>query len=117
MDLHADLEQRVTLNTAALPWMPSPMAGVERRMLDRRGGDAWGTTADNANNDNFRFVLERARPAEWRQRAMVQWQRTMYPGTVLGVQAGVERVRDAASVPGVGQGNAMAGVTWMWVPQ
>ena len=85
--------------------------------LERRGGDAWGTTADNANNDNFRFVLERARPAEWRQRAMVQWQRTMYPGTVLGVQAGVERVRDAASVPGVGQGNAMAGVTWMWVPQ
>jgi len=36
---------------------------------------------------------------------------------VLGVQAGVERVRDAASVSGAGQTNAMAGVTWMWVPQ
>jgi hypothetical protein len=40
MDLHADLDQRVTLNTATLPWTPSPMAGVERRMLDRRGGEA-----------------------------------------------------------------------------
>ena len=39
MDLHADLDQRVTLNTATLPWTPSPMAGVERRMLDRRGGE------------------------------------------------------------------------------
>jgi len=45
MDLHADLEQRVTLNTAALPWTPSPMAGVERRMLDRRGGEVARATS------------------------------------------------------------------------
>ena len=37
MDLHADLHQRAVLDTTALPWAPSPMAGVERRMLDRRG--------------------------------------------------------------------------------
>ncbi|MCX5954662.1 MAG: cupin domain-containing protein [Cyanobacteria bacterium] len=39
MDLHADLHQRVVLDTAALPWRPSPLAGVERRMLDRRGAE------------------------------------------------------------------------------
>jgi anti-sigma factor ChrR (cupin superfamily) len=39
MDLHANLRQHVVLNTAALPWTPSPMAGVERRMLDRRGAE------------------------------------------------------------------------------
>ena len=39
MDLHADLRQRVVLDTAALPWTPSPMAGVERRLLDRRGDE------------------------------------------------------------------------------
>ena len=39
MDLHADLDQRVTLDTADLPWSPSPISGVERRMLDRRGSE------------------------------------------------------------------------------
>jgi anti-sigma factor ChrR (cupin superfamily) len=39
MDLHADLYQRVVLDTEALPWSPSPMAGVERRLLDRRGAE------------------------------------------------------------------------------
>ena len=39
MDLHADLAQRVALDTTALSWTPSPMAGVERRMLDRLGAE------------------------------------------------------------------------------
>ena len=39
MDLHADLNQRIALDTTALAWTPSPMAGVERRMLDRRGAE------------------------------------------------------------------------------
>ena len=37
MDIHADLDQRVVLDTQTLPWVPSPMPGVERRLLDRRG--------------------------------------------------------------------------------
>jgi anti-sigma factor ChrR (cupin superfamily) len=37
MELHADLSQRAVLNSNALAWTPSPMAGVERRMLDRHG--------------------------------------------------------------------------------
>ena len=39
MELNADLSQRVTLDSSTLDWLPSPMAGVERRMLDRRGGE------------------------------------------------------------------------------
>ena len=39
MDLHADLKQRVALNSTDLAWTPSPMVGVERRMLDRRGAE------------------------------------------------------------------------------
>jgi len=39
MEIHADLSQRVVLDTGALAWCPSPMAGVERRLLDRRGGE------------------------------------------------------------------------------
>jgi anti-sigma factor ChrR (cupin superfamily) len=39
MDLHADLSQRALLDTSTLPWTASPMAGVERRMLDRHGDE------------------------------------------------------------------------------
>ena len=45
MELHADLAQRVVLDTTALPWIPSPMAGVERRMLDRLGGEVARATS------------------------------------------------------------------------
>jgi anti-sigma factor ChrR (cupin superfamily) len=45
MDLHADLEQRVALDSTALPWTPSPIAGVERRMLDRLGAEVARATS------------------------------------------------------------------------
>ena len=45
MDLHADLAQRAVVDTQALAWTPSPMAGVERRMLDRRGGEVARATS------------------------------------------------------------------------
>ena len=45
MDLHADLNQRALLNSNALPWLPSPMAGVERRLLDRCGGEVARATS------------------------------------------------------------------------
>lgn len=37
MRIHADFSRRVTLATDEMPWVPSPQAGVERRMLDRIG--------------------------------------------------------------------------------
>ncbi|MEI8250228.1 MAG: cupin domain-containing protein [Synechococcus sp. ELA057] len=45
MKLHADLRQPVVLHTATLPWVPSPMAGVERRMLDRCGEEVARATS------------------------------------------------------------------------
>jgi anti-sigma factor ChrR (cupin superfamily) len=45
MDLHTDLSQRTVLNSNTLAWMPSPMAGVERRMLDRRGDEVARATS------------------------------------------------------------------------
>jgi anti-sigma factor ChrR (cupin superfamily) len=37
--VHADLGQRAVVASDALPWHPSPLAGVERRLLDRDGGE------------------------------------------------------------------------------
>lgn len=39
MEINADFEKRVVVHAAELPWVPSPMPGVERRMLDRIGGE------------------------------------------------------------------------------
>ncbi len=39
MRIHADLSERAVANSAALPWVPSPLPGVERRMLERAGGE------------------------------------------------------------------------------
>jgi anti-sigma factor ChrR (cupin superfamily) len=45
MNLHADLHQRMVLHTGAIAWSPSPMAGVERRLLDRHGGEVARATS------------------------------------------------------------------------
>lgn len=45
MNLHDDFSQRVLLSTAQMPWVPSPIAGVERRMLDRIGGEVARATS------------------------------------------------------------------------
>jgi quercetin dioxygenase-like cupin family protein len=39
MDLNANFNQRVSVHAAKIPWKPSPMQGVERRMLDRLGDE------------------------------------------------------------------------------
>lgn len=45
MRLNADLSQRVVLDTTALDWLPSPLAGVERKMLDRLGDEVARATS------------------------------------------------------------------------
>jgi anti-sigma factor ChrR (cupin superfamily) len=45
MDLNADFSQRVVVHAARLPWVPSPIAGVDRRMLDRLGGEVARATS------------------------------------------------------------------------
>ncbi len=39
MELNADFTRRAAVHSARLDWVASPMAGVERRMLDRIGGE------------------------------------------------------------------------------
>jgi hypothetical protein len=45
MQLNADFRQRVAVHGAELAWTPSPIAGVERRMLDRIGGEVARATS------------------------------------------------------------------------
>lgn len=39
MELNSDFTQRVVVHSADEPWQTSPMPGVDRRMLDRIGGE------------------------------------------------------------------------------
>jgi anti-sigma factor ChrR (cupin superfamily) len=39
MHLNADLSQRAVMDSASLPWLSSPQPGVERRPLERDGGE------------------------------------------------------------------------------
>jgi anti-sigma factor ChrR (cupin superfamily) len=43
--INADFSQRVVIPTSDMPWIPSPQAGVERRMLDRIGGEVARATS------------------------------------------------------------------------
>jgi hypothetical protein len=45
MELNADFSQRAAVHAAQLPWIPSPMAGVDRRMLDRIGEEVARATS------------------------------------------------------------------------
>ncbi|MEB3334353.1 MAG: cupin domain-containing protein [Cyanobacteriota bacterium] len=59
MDLHADLSRSVVVDTTALPWTPSPMAGVERRMLDRQGDEVARATSLVRYSPGSRFERHR----------------------------------------------------------
>ncbi|MEQ1516566.1 MAG: cupin domain-containing protein [Usitatibacteraceae bacterium] len=43
--INADFSRRVVIATDDLPWIPSPQVGVERRMLDRIGGEVARATS------------------------------------------------------------------------
>jgi anti-sigma factor ChrR (cupin superfamily) len=45
MELNADFSRRVVVHAARLPWSPSPVIGVERRMLDRIGDEVARATS------------------------------------------------------------------------
>jgi len=45
MELNADFSKRATVHSARMPWVPSPIAGVERRMLDRIGDEGGRATS------------------------------------------------------------------------
>jgi anti-sigma factor ChrR (cupin superfamily) len=43
--VNADFSRRAVVATDALPWLPSPQAGVQRRLLDRIGGEVARATS------------------------------------------------------------------------
>lgn len=45
MNVNADFNQRVVLHGARMPWVDSPVSGVQRRMLDRIGGEVARATS------------------------------------------------------------------------
>jgi hypothetical protein len=45
MELNADFAQRAVVHAEQIAWVPSPMPGVERRMLDRIGGEVARATS------------------------------------------------------------------------
>jgi ChrR Cupin-like domain len=45
MDLNTDFSQRVLLHGDSIAWTPSPITGVDRRMLDRIGGEVARATS------------------------------------------------------------------------
>ena len=45
MELNADFSKRVVVHGACLPWQPSPVAGVDRRMLERIGAEVAQATS------------------------------------------------------------------------
>lgn len=45
MQIHADLSQRAVVQSADLPWIASPLPGVDRRMLERDGGEVARATS------------------------------------------------------------------------
>ena len=55
MELNADFSQRVAVHATHLPWMPSPLAGVDRRMLDRIGGEVARATTIVRYSPGSRF--------------------------------------------------------------
>jgi anti-sigma factor ChrR (cupin superfamily) len=45
MNIHSDYSQRVAIHQEALSWIPSPVPGIERRMLDRVGDEVARATS------------------------------------------------------------------------
>lgn len=45
MKINADFSERVVINTNDMVWVPSPMAGVDRKMLDRIGEEVARATS------------------------------------------------------------------------
>ena len=55
MQINADLSQRAVVESTALPWVPSPMPGVYRRMIERDGGEVARVTTIVRYEPNSRF--------------------------------------------------------------
>jgi anti-sigma factor ChrR (cupin superfamily) len=57
--LHGDLDQRVVVDTNAVPWVESPEPGVLRRMLERVGAESGRATSIVRYHPGARFHFHR----------------------------------------------------------
>ena len=55
MELNADFKERVVIHSDQLEWIASPMPGVDRRMLDRIGGEVARATSIVRYAPNSKF--------------------------------------------------------------
>ena len=55
MEINSDFSQRVVVHSSELPWVKSPMPGVERRMLDRIGDEVARATSIVRYAPNSKF--------------------------------------------------------------
>ncbi len=83
--------------------------------IERRSGDVWSTTSQEPNASNFHFVLDEAKPAEWRHRAQLEWTLRVKSEQRLTVQAGVESVRNFGFANGANRVNSIAGIQYAWL--
>lgn len=56
MELNVDFSQRAVMHAASIGWIPSPIAGVDRRMLDRIGDEVARATSIVRYAPNSRFT-------------------------------------------------------------
>lgn len=56
MIIHADFNRRVVLHGAQMPWVDSPVAGVQRRMFDRVGAELGRATSLVRYEPNSQFT-------------------------------------------------------------
>jgi anti-sigma factor ChrR (cupin superfamily) len=59
MELNADFARRVAVHAGSMAWTPSPVAGVDRRMLDRIGGEVARATSIVRYAADSRFSAHR----------------------------------------------------------
>jgi anti-sigma factor ChrR (cupin superfamily) len=55
MELNADFTRRAVVHAARVAWVPSPIAGIERRMLDRVGAEVARATTIVRYSPNSKF--------------------------------------------------------------
>lgn len=52
MQIHTDLKLRVIADTTDMPWVPSPVNGIDRKMLERDGDEVARATSLVRNAPN-----------------------------------------------------------------
>ncbi|MEP6778303.1 MAG: hypothetical protein ABJC26_00330, partial [Gemmatimonadaceae bacterium] len=72
-------------------------------------------TEQDAQANNFHFVLVEAKPEEWRRRVQLQWSWNVRTLQRLTLQGGIESVRNFAFVNDADRNNTLASVRYCWM--